>query len=89
MKYQVLAVHDSALGQYLVPMHFQSVGQAIRSFTDEVNRSAKDNMMFQHPEHFKLFQLGVYDADSGLYETRPPHFLVSAQEVVDNASTSV
>lgn len=78
----VYLIRDTALGAFLIPMFFQSEGVARRSFTDEVNRSAADNMMNKHPEHFQLYYSGTYDDENGVFDLLPaPQFLVDAQSV--------
>lgn len=61
MKMVICAVRDSAADCFNRPFFVPSVGVARRSFGDEVARGAEDNAMFHHPEHFELFELGVYD----------------------------
>lgn len=50
----VVAVKDRAVGAFGRPFVVPSVPAAVRSFTDEVNRSAVDNQMYQHPDDFDL-----------------------------------
>ncbi|WNK14347.1 MAG: nonstructural protein [Microvirus sp.] len=78
---KIYLIRDTALDSYLVPMFFQSEGAARRAFTDEVNRAADDNIMYNHPEHFQLFCAGDYDDDIGLFHTMPPEFVVAAHSV--------
>lgn len=77
----VYLIRDTALGSFLIPMFFQSEGAARRAFADEVNRSAEDNIMFQHPEHFQLYYAGSYDDASGLITCDSPTFVVDALAV--------
>ena len=72
MKLLIFAVRDRATDQYGTPMFLISRGQAIRSFSDEVNRKAQDNQLNQHPEDFDLYQLGEYDTDAGTFRTDTP-----------------
>lgn len=62
---QVVAVKDSAAETFGQPFFVSAVGAAVRSFQDEVNRSAADNPVYQHPEHFSLWRLGTFDDVSG------------------------
>jgi len=67
MKLTIMCVRDRATSQYGTPMFLVSVGQGIRSFSDEINRGEKDNQLFRHPEDFDLFLLGSFDTDKGLF----------------------
>ena len=68
MKMIVLTIKDRAADAYGRPFYVPSVGVAIRSFQDEVNRASEDNQMFHHPDDFDLFELGAFFDDSGLFE---------------------
>ena len=86
MKMQMFSVYDTASGLFARPIFAQSRGIAIRSFSDEVNRQAADNTLYQHPEDFQLFHLGVYDDQTGVCESLDkPLRVVTASEVkLDN-----
>jgi len=78
----IVTVKDRAAEAFGRPMYVQSLGVAIRGFTDEVNREDKDNQMFQHPDDFDLYELGVFDDSSGKYELREnPNMLVRGKDV--------
>lgn len=68
MIYIVLAVRDRAANAFMRPIFVNTVGQAVRSFSDEVNRAAPDNAMHGHPEDFDLYELGKYDEETGRFE---------------------
>jgi hypothetical protein len=61
MKQIICTVYDRAAETYGRPMFVPSIGVAIRSFTDEVNRNHADNQLFNHPDDFDLYELGEYD----------------------------
>ena len=63
----ICSIRDSAADAYGRPLFLPSVGVAIRSFTDEVNRPAEDNQIYQHPEDFDLFELGEFDDNTGRF----------------------
>lgn len=84
MKYQIFTVKDLAVGAFGRPMFMQSSGQALRSFSDEVNRAADDNQMFKHPEDFSLFHLGSWDEETGVFDSIEPEFLTAASTVFIN-----
>lgn len=66
MKHVVVAVRDRAADTFGRPFFVAAVGQAVRSFSDEVNRPDKDNQLFNHPEDFDLYEVGTFDDDVGL-----------------------
>ena len=67
MKMVICSIRDSAADAYGRPFFLPSVGVAIPSFTDEVNRPSEDNQIYQHPEDFDLFELGEFDDTSGRF----------------------
>jgi len=67
MKQVVVSVRDRAADTFGRPFFVVAVAQAIRSFSDEVNRADKDNPLFNHPEDFDLYELASFDDDSGLF----------------------
>lgn len=73
MKRFVLSVRDRAADTFGQPFFVASIGQGIRSFTDEVNRQAADNVLANHPEDFDLYVLAEFDDASGVFtnEERP------------------
>ena len=78
----IVSVKDSAAEAFGRPMYLQSIGIAIRSFTDEVNREDKDNQLFNHPDDFDLYELGVFDDSLGKYELRDnPSVIVRGKDV--------
>jgi len=64
-KLKIVAVRDRAAEAFMRPFFVPSIGVAIRSFGDEINREALDNPMFQHPDDYDLYLLGEYDEDFG------------------------
>ena len=62
----ICSVKDRAADAFGRPLFVPSVGLAIRSFTDEVNRSADDNQMHHHPDDFDLYELGTFDDNTGI-----------------------
>lgn len=78
----VCAVKDRASGVFGTPFFVVAVGAATRSFRDEVNRSAADNQMYQHPEDFSLWQIGSFDDESGSVSSEL-RFLLEAGDCLD------
>lgn len=67
MKLVLCSVKDRAADAYGRPMFVSSVGVAIRSFSDEVNRKDPENQLFNHPDDFDLYELGEFDDNTGLF----------------------
>ena len=72
----VLAVFDMQAQPFHRPMFVQSRGVGVRAVTDEVNRAAQDNLLHQHPEDFRLFELGEWSEHTGLFTTHQLPVLV-------------
>ena len=68
MKLVMCSMKDRAADAYARPMFVPSVGVAIRSFSDEINREDKDNQLFAHPDDFDLYELGTFDDSNGRFE---------------------
>ncbi len=68
MKYVVVSIKDRAADAFGRPAFVPSVGVAIRSFSDEVNRSDSENQMYSHPDDFDLYELASYDDFTGIVE---------------------
>lgn len=67
MKMIVVSIKDRAADAFGRPFYVPSVGVAIRSFQDEVNRASEDNQMYQHPDDFDLYELGSFDDSTGTF----------------------
>lgn len=83
MKYELFSIYDAALGAYGRPMFLQARGQAIRGFSDEVNRVADDNSMNRHPADFALYYLGTFDDAGGVGQFCVPERVVTANDVLN------
>lgn len=68
MKFVVVSIKDRAADAFGRPAFVPSVGVAIRSFSDEINRSDSENQMYSHPDDFDLFELASYDDSTGIVE---------------------
>jgi len=64
----VVSVHDSALDAFGRPFFVQTTAQAVRSFTDEVNRDSSENPLFVHPEDFELHVVARWEEQSGTFQ---------------------
>lgn len=80
MNLVICAVRDSAVNAFIRPFYVPAVGAAIRGFSDEVNR--KDSEMHKHPEDYELFELGVFDEDTGRFsQLSEPRALARGKDV--------
>lgn len=81
MRFRMAAVFDVATGAFARPIFVGGIGAALRSFADEVNRPSPDNVMYQHPEDFQLFDLGEWDDAGGLFHSIVPVRVVTGVDV--------
>jgi len=64
----VVAVRDGATGLFGQPWFVVARGQAIRAFTDEVNRRSQEPTdLAKHPEDFELYALAEFDEGTGRF----------------------
>lgn len=76
MKLLIATVKDRAAEAFGRPMFVPSLGVALRSFTDEINRSDSNNQLYNHPDDFDLYELGVFDDQTGTFDLLPHPKLV-------------
>lgn len=82
MKQTIVAVRDAAADVFGRPYFVPSVGVAIRTFTDEVNRDAADNMLNRHRKDFALYEIGSYDDSTAqIICHSEPKLLIYADQV--------
>lgn len=91
MKLLVCAIYDNVSDRWLPPFCQQTKGQAIRSFMDEVNRSAEDNILYKHCDDFVLFEIGVFDDEKGFVhsEAGNEQKLISGREAKNVVSPTL
>lgn len=65
----VYSVYDAKLKAYGRPWFEMTKGSAIRLFTDAVNDASPNNQWNKHPEDFFLYQISVYDDETGSFLT--------------------
>lgn len=82
MKLHMFAIRDIATTQFGNPMFLMTKGQAIRGFTDEVNRKDENNMLNKHPEDYELYELGTFETEAGTFETSSPKQVITGKEVI-------
>lgn len=81
MRYKIVAVRDRAADVFAQPFFVASIGVAIRSFTDEVNRKDENNGFYKHPEDFDLYLMGEYDDSDGSFECMQPKQICVGKDV--------
>lgn len=82
MKY-LYAVKDLAVQSYLAIWEVRAPGEAMRAFTDEVNRTDGKSPLAQHPEDYELYRLATYDDATGkITPEETPILAARAKEVI-------
>lgn len=56
---RIFTVYDSKAELYLPPFYEQTIGQAIRAFTDTSNNT--EHPFCKHSPDFTLFEIGTFD----------------------------
>ena len=84
MKYKAVSIRDRQANAFAPPFFVATLGQAIRSFSDEINRPAENNQLYRHPDDFDLYDVGVYDDETGTFmaETTPLQICVGKNVAV-------
>jgi len=72
MKYVIVTVRDRTADVFGQPFFVARIGQAIRSFSDEVNSPSSDSAIAKHPEDFDLYELGAFDDETATFECFVP-----------------
>jgi hypothetical protein len=79
----IVSVKDRAIDAYGRPFVVPTTGAAIRSFTDETNRS--DSEMYKHPEDYDLYEMGTFCDQTGTFlppDGGVPRVLTRAQDII-------
>jgi len=82
MIYKVVAIRDKAIEAFGQPIFVSAVGQAVRSFGDEVKRVDQNNGINKHPEDYDLFLLGTYDDQTGELYSQTPEVVAVGKDYV-------
>lgn len=88
MKQIMCAVFDAAAQTYGRPIFVVHRAQAVRTFRDEINRLAGDNVMAAHPTDFELYFVGTFDDATGEFADLPkfPELIVRGVDVVNGSA---
>lgn len=85
MEMIVCTIYDSGSESFGRPWYARATGEAMRVFTNEVNRPGtpeEPNPLNQHPQDFRLYSLGKFDDQAGRFSLAdPPILLCSAEQV--------
>jgi len=82
MKHNIYSIRDTCVDTYLLPMFFINSAAAVRSLGDVVNKPSEENQFYQHPEHYQLYHIGVFDDENGQIEYNVPKFIIDCQSLV-------
>lgn len=77
---KIVAVKDRALDAYGQPIFVRALGEALRSFSDEVNKG-RESTIGQHPEDYDLYEIGDYEDREGKLIPCSPRLLLRGQDV--------
>jgi len=81
--FKLCSVFDHAAQVFARPFPVVAGGQAIRDFTDEVNRVADDNPLYKHPDDYTLYVIGTFDDSTGFIDALgTPEQLVRGKDCV-------
>ena len=80
MKLFMFAVYDSASKLYDRPFCCRSEGEALRSFGDIA--SDAEHPIGKHPEHYSLWEVGMYDDNKAKIDPVVARHVASAHELV-------
>lgn len=78
----VVAIRDRAVDAYGQPVFVKAVGQAVRSFGDEINN--EQSAMYAHPEDYDLYLIGTYDEGTGALTPQSPSMIAIGKDAKSN-----
>lgn len=74
------AVRDLKMAAFMPPFFCVAVGQAMRSFGDQVGTPGSP--LAKHPEDYQLYEVGSFDDAEGVLEGGLPRLVCSATDFV-------
>lgn len=79
----MVTVKDVKVEAYFPPFSVRTKGEAIRSFSDEINNNP-DSLIGKHPSDYILFVVGEFDEQTGkLIAYDAPHSLGVGSDFVN------
>jgi len=82
MRYKIVCIRDRVADVFGQPIFVASIGQAIRSFGDEINNKREGNNLANHPEDFDLYLLGEFDDNSAEFSQERPKQIAVGKDLV-------
>lgn len=76
-----ITVLDKATDTYGRPFFVNHVGQATRSFIDELKN--KESALGQHPTDYELFRCGTFDDSTGHFNPETPTRLIRGADFAE------
>lgn len=96
MKLVMSCVYDVKGETFSQPWFTTTAAAAVRTFGDLVNNPERGGLIYTHPEDYQLFEMGVFDDNSGKFHTLDiPKHLVSGSSIrsekdaIDRSAVSV
>lgn len=84
MRYSVFCVRDFKTG-FLTPTIELNEASAVRNFEHAVLRN-EDSLFFSHPEDYALYDLALFDSDSGeIISDGLPRQIITAEQIIQSA----
>lgn len=80
MKVKLYSVRDIVSKCYKAPFTAVAQGEAIRSFITAVDNP--QTQLHQFPDDFELHEIGIWDDETGVFETTDPVCIARAWEYV-------
>lgn len=69
MKLIVIGIFDRKSQSFISMEPTPAIGVAARQFTEVVNKPS-DNAIYKWPEDHELYELGVFDSETGMIQAR-------------------
>ena len=80
MRYKIVSVRDRAVDTFGQPIFVAAIGQAVRSFGDEVKNP--QSPFNKHPEDYDLYSLGEFDDSTGEFFTSRPEQVAVGKDYI-------